>query len=134
EELATRSARAADELTQTVTAGRDAGLAKAEELAVREGDTSRAKTVRRARTRVGGLTASELPIPAYPTKNVADAVAAIQALTTAADLQAVLGFEEAHKNRRGVVSATQAHLATIAKDVVAIPTTDATETGAASTS
>ncbi len=40
----------------------------------------------------------------------------------------MLGFEEAHKNRRSVVSATQAHLATIAKDVVGIPTPDAAKT------
>lgn len=134
EEVATRGARVAEDITETVTAGRDASLAKREEVAVREGKTNRAKTVRRARTRVGGLKASELPIAAYPTKNIADAVAAIKALSTSEDLQAVLGFEEAHKNRRGVVSATQAHLATIAKDVVGIPTTNTSKTGAASTS
>jgi len=128
EELVTRGAQAAEELTQTVTAGRDAGLAKAEELATRDGNTNRAKGVRRARAQTGGLRASELPIAEYPAKNVTDAVAAIKELSTAEDLQAMLRFEEAHKNRRSVVSATQAHLATVAKDVVGIPSGDAAST------
>jgi hypothetical protein len=120
DELATRGARAVEELTETVIAGRDAGLAKAEELATRDGNTTRAKTVRRTRTKIGGLKASELPIDGYPTKNIPDTITAIKALTNAEQLQAVLGFEEAHKNRSSVVSATQTHLANIAKDVVGL--------------
>lgn len=89
---------------------------------------ARTDGVRRARAQTGGLKASELPIAEYPAKNVTDAVAAIKELSTAEDLQAMLGFEEAHKNRRSVVSATQAHLATVAKDVVGIPSGDAAST------
>ena len=120
DELATRGARAAEAITETVSAGRDAGLAKAEELATRDGNTTRARSVRRARVQVGGLKASELPIAGYPTKNIPDTITAIKDLRTAEDLRAVLGFEEAHKNRRSVVSATQTHLADIAKDVVGV--------------
>ena len=120
EEFATRSTKAAEAISETVTAGRNAGLAKAEELATRDGNTTRAKQVRRTRAKVGGLKATELPIKDYPTRNITDTVTAVQKLTTATDLQAVLSFEENHKNRPGVINATQTHLADIARDTVGV--------------
>lgn len=118
EDLATRSAQIGDEVRQTGAAARDAGLARAEDLATRDGRTDRARAVRKVRARTGGLKPAELPINGYPSKNVTDSITAIHGLTKPEDLQAVLGFEEAHKNRTRVVDATQTHLASIAKDVL----------------
>jgi hypothetical protein len=47
-------------------------------------------------------------------------VAAIKELTTPADVRTVVAYEEAHKNRHGVVSAGQTRLAAIAKDVISV--------------
>ncbi len=120
DEVADRGARVSDEVRQTLTASRDAGLAKAEELARQDGDRDRATTVHRMRAQTGALKAAELPIPDYPGKSVAEAVAAVRDLREPADLQAVLGYEEAHKNRSSVISATQTHLASIAKETVGV--------------
>lgn len=64
------------------------------------------------------LTADELPIEDYDTLNVSSAVAAVKELTEASDIRAVVAYEEAHKNRHGVVSAAQTRLAAIAQDVL----------------
>jgi hypothetical protein len=41
-------------------------------------------------------------------------------LTDPADVRAIVAYEEANKNRHGVVSAAQTRLAAIAKDVAGI--------------
>jgi hypothetical protein len=51
---------------------------------------------------------------------VAEAVTAIKELTTPADVRAILAYEEAHKDRQGVVSAAQTRVAAIAQQVVNI--------------
>ena len=50
---------------------------------------------------------------AYPTEFVKE-------LTDAAQVRDIVAYEEAHKNRHGVVSAAQARLAAIAQEVVGI--------------
>jgi hypothetical protein len=47
-------------------------------------------------------------------------VAAINELTPPEDFPAILAYEEAHKNRQGVVSAAQTRVAAIAQEVVGI--------------
>ena len=54
------------------------------------------------------------------TLNVAEAVAEIKELAAPADVRAILAYEEAHKNRHGVVSAAQTRVAAIAQEVVGI--------------
>ena len=51
---------------------------------------------------------------------MAEAVTAIKELTTPADVRAILAYEEAHKDRQGVVSAAQTRVAAIAQQVVNI--------------
>jgi hypothetical protein len=72
------------------------------------------------RSAAGVLEADELPIADYDTLNVSEAVAEIKELATPADVRAVLAYEEAHKNRHGVVSAAQTRVAAIAQEVVGI--------------
>ena len=72
------------------------------------------------RSAAGVLEADELPITDYDDLNVSEAVAEIKELTTPADVRAILAYEEAHKDRHGVVSAAQTRVAAIAQEVVGI--------------
>ncbi|WP_219419879.1 ferritin-like domain-containing protein [Pseudonocardia nigra] len=101
---------------EVAAASRDAALQRAERVAHREGADDVAETVHAARTDLGTLKASELPIPHYEEMTAQNAIAAIRELTTPDDIRAVIAFEENHKNRSGVVSAAQTRYAAIAKD------------------
>lgn len=120
EDLHHRGTRVAQDTAQTLTAGRDASRATAETLARRDGDSTTANRLHEARATTGALDASELPIADYDTLTAPDAIEAVKGLTEPAQVRAVLGYEEAHKNRQAVVSATQNQLATIAQQVVGI--------------
>ncbi|MGZ8178533.1 ferritin-like domain-containing protein [Williamsia sp. SKLECPSW1] len=104
----------------TVTAGRDAALEAAEDAARDTGATVLADTIHSARAATGTVGAEDLPIADYDDLTVTAAVAAIKDLEKASDIRLVVDYEEAHKNRQGVVSAAQTQLAAIAKDVVGV--------------
>lgn len=113
-----RAAQLRDAATDVLTASRDAGLLEAEKVARRDGDKQLAASVHETRRDLGTLTAAELPIKDYESLSNTQAVEAIRQLTKAEDIRAVVGFEETHKNRRGIVSAAQTHLADVAKDLI----------------
>ena len=119
-ELLSRGAHAGDVATKALTASRDAALATAERITRREGADQAADALHSMRSAAGVLEADELPIADYDTLNVSEAVAEIKELTTPADVRAILAYEEAHKNRHGVVSAAQTRVAAIAQEVVGI--------------
>ena len=73
-------------------------------------------------TRTVSPDVEDLPIDDYDALNVAQAVAAVKDLEIPADIRNVIAYEEAHKDRHGVVSAAQTRLAAIAQDVVGINT------------
>ena len=119
-ELVNRGRRVGDVAAKTVSASRDAALETAESV-IRDGGADQAADVLHAvRTASGSLDSSELPIDGYDELNVTEAVAEIKSLTDPADVRAVLAYEESHKNRQGVVSASQARVAAIAQEVVGI--------------
>jgi len=120
EEFADRVGQVKDAAQDTFTASRQAGLKQAETSARRDGAESTAKAVRKARVNTGGLEAEELPIKSFDELSITDAVTAVKKLTKPEDLRAVIGYEESHKNRSGVISATQTQLAAVAKDVAGI--------------
>ena len=97
-----------------------AALATAERITRREGADQAADALHSMRSAAGVLEADELPIADYDTLNVSEAVAEIKELATPADVRAILAYEEAHKNRQGVVSAAQTRVAAIAQEVVGI--------------
>ena len=103
-----------------VVTGRDAALDRAEEVSRREGATDAAEALHEARTRLGALHASELPIGKYDELGVNDAVSKIKQLDQVEDLNKVIVYEEANKNRSGVVSAAQTRHAALAQEVVGI--------------
>jgi hypothetical protein len=119
-ELLSRGAHAGDVAAKALSASRDAALATAERITRREGADQAADALHSMRSAAGVLQADELPISDYDALNVSEAVAAIKELTTPADVRAILAYEEAHKNRHGVVSAAQTRVAAIAQEVVGI--------------
>lgn len=114
----------AKETTETVAvtlaASRDAALEAAEEAARDTGATVIADTIHTARVATGTVSAADLPIADYDDLTVSAAVAAIKDLGKPSDIRLVVEYEEAHKNRQGVVSAAQTQLAGIAKDIVGV--------------
>jgi hypothetical protein len=119
-ELLSRGAQARDVAVKTLTASRDAALETAERVVRGEGAEDAADALHSVRAATGALDPDELPIADYTELNVGQAVAAVKDLTEPADIRVIIAFEEAHKNRHGVVSAAQTRLADIAKEVVGI--------------
>lgn len=119
-ELLAQGARAGDVAVKTLSASRDAALETAEQVTRREGADAAADALRSIRTTTGVLEPEELPIGDYDELNVTQAVAAVKDLSDSADIRAIVAYEEAHKNRHGVVSAAQTRLAAIAQEIAGI--------------
>lgn len=119
-ELLGRGAHAGEIAARTISASRDAALEAAEDVTREEGVDEVADALHSVRSEGGILEPEELPIDDYDSLNVSESVAAIKDLDEPTKLRTVLAYEEAHKNRHGVVSATQTRLAAIAKDVIAV--------------
>lgn len=118
--VAQRASALTDAVRETLTAGRSASLRKAETIARREGNTDVAKSAKAAREELGDLNSEELPIKNYDELSINDAIKAIKGLKTPKDLHVVIHYEESHKDRSSVVSATQARLADLAKEAVGV--------------
>jgi hypothetical protein len=109
-----------DAVRETLAAGRGATLKRAEQVANREGNRDAAKAAKSAREELGDVSADELPIKNYDNLGVNDAVKAIKGLKTPHDIQVVIHYEEANKNRSNVASAAQTQLAALAKEAVGV--------------
>ncbi|CAM3339533.1 hypothetical protein BST27_27445 [Mycobacterium intermedium] len=120
ERLRSRGEHAGEVAAKALAASRDAALGAAERVTRNEGADQAADTLRSARSSAGVLDASELPITGYDELNVNDAANAVKELSEPADIRAIINYEEAHKNRQRVVSASQTRLAAIAQEVVGI--------------
>ena len=105
---------------ETLTVGRVASLRRAERIADREGNTAVAETVAATRRELGDLSAAELPIKGYDSMSTAQIAKAVKELDDPADVNTIIRYEEAHKARASVVSATQTRLAALAKRAVGI--------------
>jgi hypothetical protein len=105
---------------EVAAAGRDAALRRTEQVAARDGADDVARTVHAARRDLGTLTADELPVKGYADLTAQNAISAIRKLSTPDDINAVIAFEENHRNRAGVVSAAQTRYADVAKDTAGI--------------
>jgi hypothetical protein len=119
-DTADRAARLGEDARDVVVTGRDAALDRAEEVSRREGATDTADALHEARTRLGALHASELPSTDYHRLGVNDTVTAVKKLDRVEDLNKVIVYEEANKNRSGVVSAAQTRHAALAQQVAGI--------------
>ena len=100
-------ARLRRDTSEVAVAGRDAALTRAEEVAREEGADRAAEAVRGTRESLGALRAEELPINDYDALNAGMASARIEKLDEVHDVQVVLTYEQANKNRASVVRAAQ---------------------------
>lgn len=116
-ELLTQGAQAGDVAVKTLTASRDAALETAEQVTRREGADTAADALHSIRSATGVLDPDELPFSDYEELNVNQVVTAVKELTEPTDIQAIITYEETHKNRSGVVSAAQTRLTTIARQI-----------------
>ena len=121
-DLVKRGGNAGEIAAKALSASQSAALQAAERVTRSEGANRAADALHSSRSRVGVLSADELAIPDYDELNVNEAVTAIKELTDPGDVRAIIAYEEAHKNRQGVVSAAQTRVAAIAKEVVGIST------------
>ncbi|KQS56937.1 hypothetical protein ASG36_18245 [Geodermatophilus sp. Leaf369] len=117
---AARATTFAGAVRESLAVGRNASLKEAEGQAVREDAPETAEAIHEVRTELGALDAAELPVKDYDTLSVSKTVEAVKGLTDAGDLEAVIRYEETHKDRASVVSAAQTTLAALAKQAVGI--------------
>jgi hypothetical protein len=100
----------ADATVDSFTAGRDAGLDKAEQIADRKGARTTATALHRTRVVTGGLTEGELPVKNYDDLTVDEVEAKVQKLTDSAALTALLRYEQNNKDRVGATTAIENQL------------------------
>jgi hypothetical protein len=105
---------------ETLTVGRVASLRRAERIADREGNDTVAEAVATTRRELGDVTADELPIAGYDSLSTAEVVKAVKELDDPAAVTTIIRYEETHKARSSVISATQTRFAALAKQAVGI--------------
>ena len=105
---------------ETLTVGRVASLRRAERIADREGNDTVAEAVATTRRELGDVTADELPIGGYDSLSTAEVVKAVKELDDPAAVTTIIRYEETHKARSSVISATQTRFAALAKQAVGI--------------
>jgi hypothetical protein len=109
-------AREATEATEeVVSAGRDAAVKRAEEVAP---SAEVRKAARKTREDLGTVDADDLPIKDYDDLSGQDAINEVNGLEDAEELRVVLAYEQAHKDRKGVSTAAQKRLTELADDSV----------------
>jgi hypothetical protein len=105
----------AEATEEVVSAGRDAAVKRAEEVApsadVRE-------AAHKTREHLGTVDAEDLPIKDYDNLSGQDAINEVNGLDDAEQLRVVLAYEHAHKDRKGVSNAAQKRLTELADDAV----------------
>ena len=119
-EFARRVERLGGDTREVVATGVDSALARAEVLTRRDGSPEAVKAVHSTRRELGALTEGELPVRGYDRLSVQDAVTAVKKLDGPDEVQAIIRYEEKHKNRSGVVSAAQTRHADIAKTAIGV--------------
>jgi hypothetical protein len=119
-EVAGKAGSLTSAVRETLAAGRNASLRRAERIARREGRKDEAAQVRAAREELGDVSADELPIKGYDSLSQPDAIKAVKQLKTAHDINVIIRYEETHKDRSNVASAAQTQLAALAKEAVGI--------------
>ena len=103
----------AEAAVDSLTAGRDAALLQAEQIATRNGARSTETALHRTRVLAGGLTEEELAVDNYDDLTVGEVASAVQQLTDTAALTALLRYEQNNKDRAGAVNAIENRLSAL---------------------
>lgn len=94
-----------DAVEEVFAAGRDAALARAEDIARDEDRPGAAARLHEVRTDAGALRPEELPVPAFDLLSAEVAVERVRGLDDADDVRTLIRYEAANKNRKGVLAA-----------------------------
>jgi bacterioferritin (cytochrome b1) len=105
----------ADATEEVFSAGRDAAVKRAEEVAP---SADVRKAARKSREESGTVDSDDLPVKDYDNLSGQDAIAAVNGLDDAEQLRVVLRYEQAHKDRKGVSNAAQKRLSELADESV----------------
>jgi hypothetical protein len=97
----------------SLSAGRDAALLQAEQIATRNGARGTETALHRTRVLAGGLTEEELAVDNYDELTVGEVASALQQLSDTAALTALLRYEQNNKDRAGAVTAIQNRLSAL---------------------
>ena len=108
---ATKVRVTAEATEQVVSAGRDAAVKRAQEVAP---NADVRKAARKTREELGTVDAEDLPVKDYDSLSGQDAINAVNRLGDAEELRVVLRYEQAHKGRKGVSTAAQKRLTELA--------------------
>jgi bacterioferritin (cytochrome b1) len=103
---------ATEAAVEVATAGRDAALERAEEVAP---SAEVRKAARQTRENLGTIDADDLPVKKYDALSAQAASKAVTGLENADDVEKVLAFEQAHKARKGVTAAAMRRLTELAE-------------------
>lgn len=103
---------------EVAVSGRDASLQRAEMEARREGAGDTATALHETRRELGSFSGGELPISDYDELSPPEAIRRIKELDNIEDVRTTLNYEEAHRNRAGVVSAAESRVAALATRTV----------------
>ena len=103
----------AEAAVDSLTAGRDAALLQAEQIATRNGARTTGTALHRTRVLAGGLTGDELAVDNYDDLTVSEVASAVQRLTDTAALTALLRYEQSHKDRAGAVTGIENRLSAL---------------------
>ena len=106
----------AEATAEGVTAGRNEFLRTSEDQAREQGAGRTARALRRVRAETGALSAEELPINGYDGLSVSQVKQRITRLSDSAEVRAVLAYETAHKDRKGVVEVAEHRIEQLAAD------------------
>lgn len=103
---------------KVVGAGREASLHEAEKQANKQFGKDAARAVHHLREDLGVVAGSDLPIKNYDDKTATEITTAISRLRSAEEVQVLVAYEKAHKDRSSVVEAGKRHLAQLAEQLV----------------
>jgi hypothetical protein len=106
----------AEAAVDSLTAGRDAALLQAEQIATRKGARTTETALHRTRALAGGLTGDELAVDSYEDLTVSEVASAVQQLADTAALTALLRYEQNHKDRAGAVTAIENRLSALVEE------------------
>jgi bacterioferritin (cytochrome b1) len=105
----------AEATEEVVTAGRDAALKRAEKVSP---SAAARNAVHKTRESLGTVDAADLPLKDYDTLTNPEAIEAIRGLKDPEEIRVVQNFEEAHKNRKRVLTTAQKRLTEVAEESV----------------
>lgn len=103
---------------KVATAGRDATLAETEKQAGKELGSGAARGIHQVRENLGVVAAADLPIKGYDGLVAKDVTEQVLGLPTVEQVRVVLAYEQAHKDRLGVVQAANRRVAQLAAELV----------------